>query len=54
MEASAFEQLPAEHLRAMHAALLGQKVRCLRRAESDRGGRCMALLAPSLWLHVLV
>ena len=37
LKVGAFEHLPAEHLRAMPAASLGQKNRRLRRAESDRG-----------------
>jgi hypothetical protein len=47
VEAGALEHLLAEGLRAVQTALQGQKFRRLRRAESDRGGRRMALLAPS-------
>ena len=37
LKAGAFEHLPAEHLRAMPAARLGEKNRRLRRAERDCG-----------------
>ena len=47
LEAGALEHLPAKGLRVVQVALQGQKFRRLRRAESDRGGRRMALLAPS-------
>ena len=47
LEAGALEHLPAKGLRVVQAALPGQKFRRLRRAESDRGGRRMALSAPS-------
>ena len=47
VEAGALEHLLAEGLRAVQTALPGQKFWRLRRAESDRGGRRMALLAPS-------
>ena len=47
VEAGALEHIPAESLRAVQTALPGRKFRRLRRAESDRGGRRMALSAPS-------
>ena len=47
VEAGVLEHIPAEGLRAVQTALPGRKFRRLRRAESDRGGRRMALLAPS-------
>jgi hypothetical protein len=47
VEAGVLEHLLAEGLRAVQTALPGQKFRRLRRAESDRGGRWMALSAPS-------
>ena len=47
VEAGALEHLLAEGLRAVQTAFPGQRFRRLRRAESDRGGRRMALSAPS-------
>ena len=47
LEAGALEQVPVEGLRTVRAALPGRKFRRLRRAESDRGGRRVTLLAPS-------
>ena len=47
LKAGALKHLLAEGLRVVPAALLGQKNRRLRRAESGRGDRCMALLALS-------
>ena len=47
VEAGALEHLLAEGLRAVRAVVRRLKFRRLRRAESDRGGRRMALLAPS-------
>ena len=46
LEAGALEHLLAEGLRAVRAAVRRRKFRRLRRAQSDRGGRRMALLAP--------
>ena len=47
VEAGVLEHIPAEGLRAVQTALPDRKFRRLRRAESDRGGRQMALSAPS-------
>ena len=47
VEAGALEHVPAEGHRTVRAALPGRKIRRLRRAESDRGGRRVMLLAPS-------
>ena len=54
VEAGVLEHIPAEGLRAVQTALPDRKYRRLRRAESDRGGRRMALLAPSRWLSYRV
>ena len=48
MEAGAFEHLPAEGLRAVPTALLGRKIRRLRRAESD-SGKPLHSAAGALW-----
>ena len=54
LEAGALEDLAAKFIRVAQAALPGQKFRRLRRAESDRRGRCMALLASFWWLRKVV
>ena len=51
LKVGAFEHLPAEHLRAMPAASLGQKIGACGGLRATVGGRCMALLAPFWWLQ---